>query len=145
LRGALKRGARLVTIGGVMSALNLLRLPPSLRCKVTVLKGAPHILGRVAGPEIATYFRDLHARHDEKLKTSAAVQDVTAGEKAPTIVTCREGNQYPADVVVGAIGILPNVGLAEAAELDCDDGIIIDEDARTSTRTFGPRRLHAAL
>lgn len=60
-----------------------------------------------------------------------------------TITTCKRrgerfeiqtqgGRTFDVNGVVAGIGIQPNVGLAEAAGLKLDDGIVVDEQLRTS-------------
>jgi 3-phenylpropionate/trans-cinnamate dioxygenase ferredoxin reductase subunit len=49
-----------------------------------------------------------------------------------------DGSSYPADLVVIGIGVVPNVELALAAGLACEDGIVVDALGRTSDpRIFG--------
>jgi 3-phenylpropionate/trans-cinnamate dioxygenase ferredoxin reductase subunit len=45
-----------------------------------------------------------------------------------------DGKQVPADIVVAAIGVVPNVELAQAAGLATDNGILTDSFLRTSDR-----------
>ena len=46
-------------------------------------------------------------------------------------VRCGE-REFPADVVIVGVGILPDVTLAAAAGLRCDNGVWVDEQCRTS-------------
>ena len=43
-----------------------------------------------------------------------------------------DGREIPADLVVMAVGIRPNTGLAKAAGLAVERGIVVDDDMRTS-------------
>jgi len=43
-----------------------------------------------------------------------------------------DGTNFPADVVLAGIGVLPNQELAADAGLECRDGILVDGDGRTS-------------
>ncbi len=45
---------------------------------------------------------------------------------------CGDAGEFEADLVIVGIGILPNVELAEAAGLACDNGIVVDDHCRTS-------------
>ena len=42
-----------------------------------------------------------------------------------------DGGTVPADAVLVSIGVIPEIALAEAAGLPCDDGIVVDEFTRT--------------
>jgi 3-phenylpropionate/trans-cinnamate dioxygenase ferredoxin reductase subunit len=60
---------------------------------------------------------------------------VTVLEAAPTVlarVVTGDGERIDADLVIAGIGLLPNVELAQAAGLVCDNGIVVDEECRTS-------------
>jgi 3-phenylpropionate/trans-cinnamate dioxygenase ferredoxin reductase component len=46
-------------------------------------------------------------------------------------VRCGE-QEFPADLVIVGVGILPDVTLAAAAGLRCDNGVWVDEQCRTS-------------
>jgi NADPH-dependent 2,4-dienoyl-CoA reductase/sulfur reductase-like enzyme len=49
-------------------------------------------------------------------------------------VTLGDGRTLEADAVVGGLGVIPNTALAEAAGLEVDDGIVVDEYGRASGR-----------
>ena len=59
-----------------------------------------------------------------------------AGSDRLTGVVCSGGEVVAADLAVVGIGIQPNVELAQAAGLDCNDGIVVDEFTRTSDRNI---------
>ncbi|WP_344258719.1 oxidoreductase C-terminal domain-containing protein, partial [Mycolicibacterium llatzerense] len=47
-------------------------------------------------------------------------------------VVLADGALLPADVVIVGVGVVPNTELASAAGLSVDNGIVIDDQARTS-------------
>ncbi len=47
-------------------------------------------------------------------------------------VLTEEGAEYPADVVIVGVGVVPADELAAAAGLECENGIVADEHCRTS-------------
>ena len=54
-----------------------------------------------------------------------------SGNGRISAVQCGD-ESFAADFAVVGIGIVPNVELAQAAGLECDDGILVDERCRTS-------------
>ena len=42
-----------------------------------------------------------------------------------------DGREWPADMILIGIGVLPTTDIAEAAGLPCDDGILVDEYCQT--------------
>ncbi|MGH8454944.1 MAG: nitrite reductase small subunit NirD [Nevskiales bacterium] len=60
-----------------------------------------------------------------------------SNEGAPRVVAVRfrDGSQIPADLVVMAVGIRPNIELAQKAGLRCERGIVVDD----TLQTYDPR------
>lgn len=49
------------------------------------------------------------------------------------LITCKDGGALETDVVISAIGLVPNTRLAAAAGLDCRRGILVDADDMRSS------------
>lgn len=47
-------------------------------------------------------------------------------------VVCADGSEFTADLAIAGIGINPNIELAEAAGISCDNGIVVNEFCETS-------------
>jgi 3-phenylpropionate/trans-cinnamate dioxygenase ferredoxin reductase subunit len=47
-------------------------------------------------------------------------------------VRTKDGREFPADLLVVGIGILPNAEVAQAAGIECNGGIVVDACSRTS-------------
>src|SRR5215510_9409646 len=63
--------------------------------------------------------------------TNGQTEEITGGERAEG-VRLADGRFIPADLVVLAIGIRPNIDLARAAELEVNRGIVVTDDMRTT-------------
>src|SRR5258708_30612744 len=74
--------------------------------------------------------RELESR-DIRVLTGASTQEI-AGDGAVASVRLKDGRHIPADLVVMAVGIRPNVKLAREAGLKCERGIVVDDHMRTS-------------
>jgi 3-phenylpropionate/trans-cinnamate dioxygenase ferredoxin reductase subunit len=48
------------------------------------------------------------------------------------LVETTSGERLEADLIVGGVGVVPNIELAAEAGLDCDNGIVVDTNGRTS-------------
>ena len=95
---------------------------------VTIVEATPQVLPPL-DPELAILVRDeltMHGVHIETGATLASVEERT--------VTLADRRVLPADLVVGAIGVRPDVGLAERAGLDLgpSGGIVVNESNQTS-------------
>jgi nitrite reductase (NADH) large subunit len=74
--------------------------------------------------------RDLTAR-GIAFFTNGQTEEIVGTERAEG-VQLADGRFVPADLVVLAIGIRPNIDLARAAQLDVNRGIVVGDDMRTS-------------
>jgi NADPH-dependent 2,4-dienoyl-CoA reductase/sulfur reductase-like enzyme/rhodanese-related sulfurtransferase len=95
---------------------------------VTIVEATPQVLPPL-DPELAILVADelvAHGVHVETGATVASVEDST--------VTLADGRVLAADLVVGAIGVRPDVRLAEAAglELGPSGGIAVSESNQTN-------------
>jgi NADPH-dependent 2,4-dienoyl-CoA reductase/sulfur reductase-like enzyme/rhodanese-related sulfurtransferase len=95
---------------------------------VTVVEATPQVLPPL-DPELAILVRDELTEHGVHVETSASVASVEERR-----VTLADGRVLPADLVVGAVGVRPDVGLAEQAGLDLgpSGGIVVNEVNQTN-------------
>jgi 3-phenylpropionate/trans-cinnamate dioxygenase ferredoxin reductase subunit len=124
-------GQRLLIVGGGYIGLESAAVAATLGLRVTLIEMAERILGRVAAPETAAFFRDLHASHGVELREGTGLIGLT-GDGSVTGARLSDGSEIPVDFVVVGIGIAPDTRLAEAAGLDVADGIRVDALGRSS-------------
>src|SRR5262249_32083256 len=86
---------------------------------------------RIFGPEIGTFYRDLHLRHGVSLVLGDGVEEFV-GEGSVHGVRTSSGAQIECDFVVVGIGVVPRVVLADAAGLALENGIAVDERLQSS-------------
>ena len=132
LRGALRPGQRLVLIGGGWIGLEVAAAAREAGADVTVLETLDLPLVRVLGPTVAQVFADLHREHGVDLRTGVSVEEITGEDGRVAGVRLGDGTTVPADTVVVGIGAAPNVGLAQGAGLEVDNGVLADAVGRTS-------------
>lgn len=124
-------GKHAVIIGGGFIGLEAAAVAIKLGLKVTILEGLPRVLARVTSPEVSAFFERIHREAGVDVRTGVQIAALE-GDGAVTHVTLGDGSRIDADFVVAGIGLVPNTELAQAAGLDVDNGIIVDECARTS-------------
>jgi 3-phenylpropionate/trans-cinnamate dioxygenase ferredoxin reductase subunit len=137
IRANLKASSRLVVIGGGYVGLEVAASARALGAKVTILEAQPRVLARVTGPEVSAFYERVHRDAGVDVRTGVGVNRIecdAAGGHAARTVVCADGERVEADLLVVGIGGLPNIELAEAAGLEVDGGIVVDEFARTSDR-----------
>ncbi|GGM05450.1 pyridine nucleotide-disulfide oxidoreductase [Pseudooceanicola nanhaiensis] len=131
MRPYLTPGNALLVIGGGYIGLEAAAVAAKSGLKVTLLEAAARILGRVAAPETAAWFRDLHRSHGVEILEDTALRTLL-GEDHVTGALLADGREIPCDVAIAGIGIAPATELAEAAGLTIDNGIATDARGRTS-------------
>ena len=131
IRARLKPGARLVVIGGGYIGLEVAAIAVGKQVVVTILEAEPRLLSRVAAPEVASFFAQVHSDAGVAVVTSAQVSAIVGTDKVEKVL-CADGSEYPADLVVVGIGVLPNSELAADAGLATDNGIVVDTTGATS-------------
>ena len=124
-------GRRIAIVGGGYIGLEVAAIAIEAGLIVTVLEMEDRILGRVTTPALSAFYEDVHRDKGVTIRTGMRAESF-AGVDSLTGVVCAGGETVPADLAVVGIGIQPNVELAEAAGLDCTDGIVVDEYTRTS-------------
>jgi 3-phenylpropionate/trans-cinnamate dioxygenase ferredoxin reductase subunit len=132
IRPHLVEGRRMVVIGAGYIGLEAAAAARQCGLSVTVLEYAPRVLARVTSPLMSDFFENEHRARGVDIVTDARIESLVASEENVTAVDLADGTRLPCDVVLIGIGIVPNVELASAAGLECDDGIVVDRDARTS-------------
>ncbi|MGE4374042.1 MAG: NAD(P)/FAD-dependent oxidoreductase [Xanthobacter sp.] len=130
-RADCRPGARLVIIGGGYIGLEVAAKARKLGLDVTVLEGSERVLARVACPTISSFIHGLHERHGVVIRSGSRVARLV-GDNRVNGVELADGLHVPADLVLSAVGALPNVELAGAAGLALDNGVKVDETTRTS-------------
>lgn len=124
-------GKKLVVIGGGYIGLEAAAVAADMGLSVTVLEAAPRLLARVAEPEISAFYDRVHKDHQVTITTEARIEGF-AGDGTVSGVSMADGSVIEADLVITGIGILPNIEIAEAAGLDVENGIVVNDVGQTS-------------
>ncbi|MGB9111999.1 MAG: FAD-dependent oxidoreductase, partial [Acidimicrobiales bacterium] len=96
-----------------------------LGAEVTVVEPLPTPLARVLGPEIGAVIAEMHRDRGVEVRTGIGVESVIGDERVEA-VTLSDGSQLAADVVLVAIGVVPETAWLEGSGLDLDDGVRCD-------------------
>jgi len=124
-------GAHALVIGGGYIGLEAAAVATKLGLKVTLVEMAPRILGRVACPETADFFRTLHRAHGVDIREGTGLVRLL-GDTHVSGAELSDGTRLAVDLAIVGIGIRPDTALAEAAGIALDNGIATDEFGRTS-------------
>ncbi len=126
IRPLLAAGQRVVCIGAGVIGLELAASAHQRGCTVTVLEAASGVMGRAMTPEMARWVERLHLSQGIGLHLRCGVAAIEPGR-----VLATDGQAFPADLVIAGVGMVRNTELAQAAGLEIDGGIVVDEFGRT--------------
>lgn len=137
LRAALARARRAGVIGGGFIGLELAAVACAAGCAVTVIEAAGRLMARVASPVTSARFAAKHAGLGVGLAPCRSAERIlTDGSGADCGAALADGGEVRGDLVLLAVGVLPNVALAQAAGLAIADGIAVDAELRSSDPAF---------
>ncbi|MDX3926277.1 MAG: FAD-dependent oxidoreductase [Shinella sp.] len=120
-------GGSVAIVGGGLIGMELAAVLRGKGVAVSVIEMASKPLGRAVPARFAAR---LHARHREagvQFRLGQGVAEIT-----PDAVVLADGTRVAGDIVVSAVGVVPNIELAETAGLATGDGILTDATLRTS-------------
>lgn len=122
---------RVVVIGGGYIGLETAASLKKLGANVTVLEREERILARVTAPVMSKFFTQLHKSKGVDILTAKNVVSIENNGAYNTVV-CNDNSTYQADLIVVGVGIKVNTELAKEAGLTIENGIKVDETARTN-------------
>jgi len=125
-------GRNVVMIGSGWIGMELAAAAATYGNNVTLLGLEEIPLAGAIGPDLGRFFRQLHEAHGVSFRLRASAREITGTGGAATGVITDSGELLPADTVIIAVGVVPETGLAEAAGLAVDNGILTDASLQTS-------------
>ncbi|SDR08873.1 Reductase C-terminal [Tsukamurella pulmonis] len=131
LRDDLRRSGRVIVLGAGLIGSEVASAAAKLGAAVTVVEPAPLPLVRVVPPSIGRRLAGLQRDAGVELLLGVRPGEITV-EPDQVSVAVPGGGALVADLLVVAIGSSPDTGLAERLALRVDDGILVDEQYRTS-------------
>ncbi len=132
IRPQMVAGRSIVIVGAGYIGLEAAAVARQMGLNVTVLEMAPRVLARVTSPVMSEFYEAEHRRQGVDIRTGTSLSKLEGKDGAVTTAVLGDGTKLDADLVLVGIGILPNEELAKEAGIACNNGILVDRDARTS-------------
>jgi 3-phenylpropionate/trans-cinnamate dioxygenase ferredoxin reductase component len=130
LRSAIAYSRRTVIIGGGYLGLEVASVLVQVGLEVTVLEAEDRVLQRVAGAPVSRFYTRIHREAGVAVRTGETVL-AFEGSGHVSAVRLGDGTSVAADLVIVAVGAVPNVELAVLAGLTVDNGIVVDDNGAT--------------
>ncbi len=131
LRDQVQDAEHVAIIGAGFIGLEVASALRKIGRDVTVLEMANRVLSRVTSPAVSAYFSSLHREHGVDLRTGVSVSMIQEKEGHLTLLDGDDSVVCRADLIVLGAGARPNDDLARLANLEVNNGILVDEANRT--------------
>jgi len=127
LRAIAASGARVVVVGGGFIGSELAASLVTNGAAVSMVFPEPGIGARIFPADLSAFVTGYYRERGVDVHAGRLVAAAEPGK-----VQLDDGTELTADGVVAGLGIEPATELAEAAGIEVDDGIVVDEYGRTS-------------
>ena len=131
IRPELQPGRHVVLIGGGFIAFTLVNPLLKTGVRLTVVEREMHVLPRMLNAEGARIIEAWMRARGVEVITGAAVTHVEDSE-GRKFVRLSDGEIAPADLIIVATGIRPNIEWVTDSGLEVGLGLVVDEHLRTS-------------
>jgi len=131
LKTVLGPGQKLAVIGGGYIGLEAAASARGLGGDAVVIEREPRVLARVACETLSAFFQSYHRSQGVVIEVDAQVVGLEGDNGRVTGVRLGDGRLIPCDAALIGVGAVPNDDIARAAGLPCDNGVIVDQTART--------------
>ncbi len=128
IRGRMVEARRVVVIGGGFIGLEFAAVARKAGLEVTVIEAADRLMARAVSPEISARFLEAHREMGTDIRLHAPAAAIEDGVR----VTLATGEAVTGDLVLVAVGVVPNAELAAASGLEVENGVVVDATLATS-------------
>src|SRR3954449_1403255 len=132
LRGLIASSQRVIVIGAGFIGLEFAATARAKGLEVDVVELGARVMARAVTAEISEFFQDRHTAAGIRIHLGVQATSIESDGSNVTGVSLSDGRHVEADLVVVGVGVLPNVELAAAADLEVAAGIIVNEQLLTS-------------
>ena len=132
MKSDMENSKNIVIIGAGYIGLEVTAIASKKGASVSVIEMADRVMNRTVDPQISEYYKNLHESHGVEFRFNNSLKEIVGSKKVEKVL-CSDGAEIKADMVIIGAGILPNVEIAEEAGINCENGIIVDEFAKTNS------------
>jgi 3-phenylpropionate/trans-cinnamate dioxygenase ferredoxin reductase subunit len=130
IRPHFEAGKKLAVVGGGYIGLEVAAVAKKAGLDVTVFEAADRVMQRAVSAPISAFYDKIHRDAGVKIHLNTGVEGFEGKDRLQAVRA--GGVRHEADIALVGIGIVPNMELAQEAELDCDDGIRVDQFCRST-------------
>jgi NAD(P)H-nitrite reductase large subunit len=127
------KGARVLQLGAGFIGCIIMEALAARGVKLSVVEMGDRMVPRMMGPTAGGMIRDWCEAKGVEVFTGTKLEAIEAG--TPLRVRLSNGKHVPADLVIIAAGVKPNIGFLENSGVTCLQGVLTD--ARMQTNVAG--------
>jgi flavorubredoxin/NADPH-dependent 2,4-dienoyl-CoA reductase/sulfur reductase-like enzyme/rubredoxin len=131
LKDALKKVKKAVVIGGGVLGLEAVEEMVSLGIQVAVVEHNDRLMPRQLDPQASGMLKELMEAKGIALYLGVSTEEIV-GENTVEGVRLNNGQTISTDLVLLSTGVRPHLELAQEAGLEVQQGIVVDNQMRTS-------------
>ena len=124
------RGARVVQMGAGFIGCIIMEALAARGVQLTVVEMGDRMVPRMMGPTAGGMIRQWCEAKGVTVHVGTRVEAIDT--EAPLRVRLSSGNHLPADLVISAVGVKPNIGFLENSGVNCLQGVLTDEHMQTN-------------
>jgi len=130
LKKRLEKHKSIGIVGAGYIGLEVAATARKMGLETTVLEAEKRIMQRSASDEIANFMKSYHEKMGVVFKLGSRVQKIFTEDRVRIVLDDGQTSE-PSFVIVGA-GVQAACDIAEEAGIDCNNGILVDENCLTS-------------
>ncbi|MCH8502847.1 MAG: nitrite reductase large subunit NirB [Ectothiorhodospiraceae bacterium] len=128
---ASRKHKRAVVIGGGLLGLEAAYGLMQQGMEVTVVHLMPWLMERQLDEAAGKYLQKSLEARGMHFRMEAQTSEIVGDDSGIQAVRFKDGEELPADLVVMAVGIRPNMELAKKAGLYCERGVVVSDTMQT--------------
>jgi 3-phenylpropionate/trans-cinnamate dioxygenase ferredoxin reductase subunit len=132
LKLQLETAENVVVIGAGFIGLEFGATAVAAGKRVTVVEVVARVMGRAVSAPISDFFAQAHRAFGIKLNLGASIARIEGQDGRVSAVQLADGAVLAADLVLLGIGVVAHDQLARNSGLDCENGILVDAQMRSS-------------
>ena len=129
-----KKVQKAVVIGAGMIGLKAIEGLNAIGIDVTVVELAPEVLSRALDKDASRIVQRKMEEAGVEVITNNEVVEITGKGNTATGVVLRDKKKIKCDLVIVAIGVIPNTGFIKESGIKINRGIVVDERMETNVK-----------
>ncbi len=131
IRNIIESSKEIVILGGGYIGLEVAASALKYCKHISIIEMDDRLLSRSISKTMAGFLQKKHENAGIKIYLGTSVLNVVDLKNRKRVM-CSQGVKIDTDGIIIAVGIEPEVGLAKRANIECENGIVVDEHGTTS-------------